>query len=236
MVSDVNAVYDQVAELYAATFRDVRLRLFEWPWIRARLRELAPERVLDLGCGNGYLSAELVRSIPQVSAIDPSEALLQHARQRLPAHARVYHGSAESLPFADASFDAVVSLLSFRYTDQPAAAREVARVLAPGGQLILVDFFAHCGTLRRWDRLRAWTALAARAQMLARPRYTTRLRRLTRDPAWRAMVASHPRRSAAEADAALGAVLEAVENRRLSSTGKGETRGLCYRRATAATR
>jgi SAM-dependent methyltransferase len=106
-------------------------------------------RVLDVGCGPGALTAELVRRLAPaaVTAVDPSEPFVAAARERHP-DVRVERASAEDLPFPDGAFDASLAQLVVHFmTDPVAGLREMARVTradgvvaacvwdhAPGGQ------------------------------------------------------------------------------------------------------
>jgi ubiquinone/menaquinone biosynthesis C-methylase UbiE len=104
-------------------------------------------RVLDIGCGTGLLIDTLACRLPQVASltgIDPAAGMLEVASGRISdPRARVEQASAERLPVGDSSTDLVVTSLSFdHWTDQAAGLREVARVLAPGGELVLADLFA----------------------------------------------------------------------------------------------
>lgn len=109
----------------------------------ARL-QLSPEsRVLDVGCGTGALLAELRDAQPaiQLTGVDPVEAMLTIARERLPEDVVLRSAWAEELPFADGSFDRVISCNMFHYVRQPLQAlREMKRVLTPGGELVLTDW------------------------------------------------------------------------------------------------
>jgi SAM-dependent methyltransferase len=92
-------------------------------------------RILDVGCGKGVLG----RLLPHLdlTGLDACFTLVQKAT--IGYRARV-EAVAESLPFADASFDAVVSLNALHHIgDPPRAIQEIARVLRPGGPLITVD-------------------------------------------------------------------------------------------------
>lgn len=97
---------------------------------------LAPDgRVLDVGCGPGALTGELVVRVgaESVTAADPSEAFLEALRGRLPEVQRV-RASAEGLPFEDGSFDVSLAQLVVHVMDDPVAGlREMARVTRQGG-------------------------------------------------------------------------------------------------------
>ena len=90
---------------------------------------------LDVGCGPGALTAELVERLgaAAVTACDPSEPFVAAARARYP-EVRVEQASAEDLPFADSSFDATLAQLVVHFMSDPVAGlREMARVTRPGG-------------------------------------------------------------------------------------------------------
>lgn len=96
------------------------------------------ERVLDVACGTGVLActaAERVGGSGTVVGLDPNEDMLAVARQKS-ASIEWRNGRAESLPFPDDSFDAVVSQFGFMFfEDQRAALREAMRVVRPGGRV-----------------------------------------------------------------------------------------------------
>ena len=97
-------------------------------------------RVLDLGCGDGYLLATIRAADPaaRLVGIDLSADELAAARRRIP-DAVLVHGRADALPFADGAFDACVSHLAYMLMPEPAAlAASIARVLAPGGVFAIV--------------------------------------------------------------------------------------------------
>lgn len=92
-------------------------------------------RVLDVGCGPGALTAELVRRVgaARVAAVDPSPSFVDAARTRHPG-VDVQVATAEQLPYADASFDLVLAQLVVHFMADPdAGVREMVRVARPGG-------------------------------------------------------------------------------------------------------
>jgi SAM-dependent methyltransferase len=109
-----------------------------------RLR--AGQRVLDVGCGPGALTGELVQRLggSAVSAVDPSEAFVATARERYP-DVDVQNASAESLPFCDSAFDATFAQLVVHFLADPVAGlREMRRVTTDGGT-VAVSVWDHAG-------------------------------------------------------------------------------------------
>ncbi len=101
-------------------------------------------RVADIGCGTGQLLETLRRLLPEAEliGIDPAEGMISVARARFHNDPRVQLevSSADHLPLGDGNLDAVTTTLSFHHWQhQGAALREVARVLRPGGRLLLAD-------------------------------------------------------------------------------------------------
>jgi ubiquinone/menaquinone biosynthesis C-methylase UbiE len=107
----------------------------------------APKRILDVGCGTGYLLSQLAARAPQaqvLAGIDAAPAMIEVARAAAAdGRLRFAAGTAERLPWPAATFDLVVSTTSFdHWVDQPAGLAECSRVLAPGGCLVLADLFS----------------------------------------------------------------------------------------------
>lgn len=95
----------------------------------------AGQKVLDVGCGPGALTSELVRRLGagNVAAVDPSESFVAAARERHPG-VDVRRAFAEELPFADATFDAALAQLVVNFLEDPAAGlMEMRRLVRPGG-------------------------------------------------------------------------------------------------------
>jgi SAM-dependent methyltransferase len=93
------------------------------------------QRVLDVGCGPGVLTSRLVDrcGAERVAAVDPSASFVDAARSRLPG-VDVRQAAAESLPFADDSFDLCLAQLVVHFMADPVAGlREMGRVTEPGG-------------------------------------------------------------------------------------------------------
>ena len=105
------------------------------------------ERILDLGCGPGFLAAEMAEALgPEgvVHGVDASPSMLAIAARRehsdRAAPVELSEQDAARLRFPDASFDAAVSTQVYEYVpDMPAALAEARRVLVPGGRLLVLD-------------------------------------------------------------------------------------------------
>ena len=92
-------------------------------------------RILDAGCGVGMYTEQFRRFSPRVTGVEVDPVVAAQAAARLPG---IVLAPAEALPFADGSFDVVFSHEVIEHvTDDAAAAAEMARVLAPGGRIVL---------------------------------------------------------------------------------------------------
>ncbi len=105
----------------------------------------APRTVLDVGCGTGYLLRLLAGQYPRaigLAGVDPAPSMIAAAEEAA-GDSRLHFSvaAAERLPFPDDVFDLVVSTTSFDQ-DQQAGLRECARILTPGGHLVLADVFS----------------------------------------------------------------------------------------------
>jgi SAM-dependent methyltransferase len=112
-------------------------------WQRLAIPRLHGQDVLEVGCGIGNLLVEMTQAGYRCQAIDRSPQMVAATRDRLKRaglaeKVEVRQGSVQRLPYEDASFDSVVSTFPTDYIADPATLREIARVLRPGGRLIIV--------------------------------------------------------------------------------------------------
>ncbi len=113
-------------------------------------------RVLDLGCGAGHASFAIAEVVGELFAVDLSTEMLrvvaEQSRLRGLKNLHTEQSVAESLPFPDAHFDAVMTRFSaHHWADVPAALREMRRVLHPQGKCVIIDVCAPENPL--WDTL-----------------------------------------------------------------------------------
>ena len=136
--------FDVAADAYArfmGRYADPLAALFaDWAGVRPG------QRALDVGCGPGALTAELVSRLgaEAVAAIDPSAPFVAATTTRFP-EVDVRTGVAEDLPFPDATFDIALAQLVVHFMDDPVAGlREMARVTRPGG-VVAACVWDHAG-------------------------------------------------------------------------------------------
>jgi len=121
--------------------------------------DLAPDmRVLDVACGPGIVACAAAKEAGHVTGTDLTPAMIEQAKARQTREGlsncawRV--GDATALPFADASFDRVITRYSFHHMPQPIRAlKEMARVARPGGKLVVVDATPSAETQKAYDRM-----------------------------------------------------------------------------------
>ena len=117
-------------------------------WSRALGHLLPAVTVADLGCGEGYLTIETSRWAAQVIAVDRSTEVLKRARA-LAARRRVSNvtwkrGELESVPLADGTVDVSMLSQALHHADDPTRAlQEAARILVPGGRVLVLDLREH---------------------------------------------------------------------------------------------
>jgi demethylmenaquinone methyltransferase/2-methoxy-6-polyprenyl-1,4-benzoquinol methylase len=137
-------------------------------WWRHRAAQIVqgwqPRRVLDLATGSGDLALAIARKLPEakITAADFSAEMLAQARRK--GVRDTILADALRLPFESGTFDCVTVAFGLRnMADWGAALREMARVLAPGGHLLVLDFSIPSGLLQpayRFYLLRCLPALA----------------------------------------------------------------------------
>lgn len=106
-------------------------------WLCERLGIRAGSTVLDLGAGTGKLTRDLVPTGARVIAVEPLDAMRARLAETVP-EADALAGTAEEIPVADESVDAIVCAQAFHWFDPERALPELHRVLRPGGSLALM--------------------------------------------------------------------------------------------------
>jgi SAM-dependent methyltransferase len=167
---------EQFARPRGAAGRFLVAPLLDWigaPMMDAAFAALEPqpgERILDLGVGGGALSRRLARVGVRVTGVDPSEVVLEGARRRIGERGTFLTGRGEAIPLADASMDKAASVNAlYFWTDLASVFAELARVLKPGGLLVLGFQTAesvrawpgHVHGLKAWDEAEIGAALGA---------------------------------------------------------------------------
>jgi len=141
---EVARMFDGVARRYDVTNTVLSFGLDRrWRRRTRQCLQLADgDRVLDLAAGTGVSTAELARGGARAVACDFSLGMLRAGRGAKGRRALPFvAGDATRLPFADASFDAVVISFGLRnVSDVPRALQEMARVVRPGGRLVVCEF------------------------------------------------------------------------------------------------
>jgi demethylmenaquinone methyltransferase/2-methoxy-6-polyprenyl-1,4-benzoquinol methylase len=137
LFAPLGPTYDRYARLLSFG-QDPRWRRF----LVSRVEAGPDDRVLDVATGTGAVALELIRQKGcAVVGLDQSTEMLAVARRVLPDRIELVEASAERLPFADASFDALTYTYLLRYVDDPQATlRELARVVRPGGTIAGLEF------------------------------------------------------------------------------------------------
>ncbi len=156
--------YDKCAPLYDV-FVEALTGFTTHRYRRRALPYLPSEgaRVLEIGFGNGRLHAELAERY-QMAGIDRAEGMVKLTRKRLSERgltSDLRQGDATALPWPDKTFEAVVSTFALSaIPDGDAALDEMARVLRPGGRVVIVDAGESAqGTWFAWALARLWETL-----------------------------------------------------------------------------
>jgi len=132
----------------AGNWDRLREELFGGDFVLRGLLGLADDRWVagDLGCGTGIVSDALAPFVARVIAVDASDEMLAAARERLDSadNVELRRGTLEALPIESCALDAAVMMLVLHHVSDPSVAlAEAARVLKPGGRLVLVDMLPH---------------------------------------------------------------------------------------------
>lgn len=149
---NLSRVYDIVAPLYRfflefPLFGLKKEQVAALPWVEG-------EKILDIGCGTGYLLSRIAREERSVVGLDISPGMLAQACKRLSREgkkARLVRGNYCNLPFNDFSFECILATFALTHAPRlkPVIA-EISRVLSPGGRLVIVDvgpsFIPSCGS------------------------------------------------------------------------------------------
>lgn len=139
----VRAQYEQLADIYDLRWRkyinNTLTFLYNWEQIDSQ------STVLDIACGTGEFERLLLDKNPtqRITGVDISEKMLDIAREKYRVYSNVefHQTSANSLPFANHTFDIAVCANAFHYFEQPLVAlSEIKRVLKPNGKLIILDW------------------------------------------------------------------------------------------------
>ncbi|MGD9590346.1 MAG: class I SAM-dependent methyltransferase [Pyrinomonadaceae bacterium] len=187
--------YNEVAELYDAVFTDIRVRQDEWRWLNEHLPEGKID-VLDIGCGNGALLNALSERIGSGVGVDESASILDRARAKNSeiSNLRFEKIKGPILPFADDSFDVVISLMSFRYLDWDPLLHEIKRVTRAGGKFLIVDMVTVPVATREYPRLLK-DKLRTMKNQKANAQFDAALKKLVSHPDWKKMLEYNPIRS-----------------------------------------
>ncbi|MBR5019887.1 MAG: bifunctional demethylmenaquinone methyltransferase/2-methoxy-6-polyprenyl-1,4-benzoquinol methylase UbiE [Bacteroidales bacterium] len=155
----ISGMFDSIAKKYDRMNHGMSLgidRVWRWRFVRRLAKQLSPgAAVLDLACGTGDLTKALSQKGYHVTGLDISAEMMAIGREKcryLSPKPRFVHGSAEQIPFPDASFDAVTIAFGLRNFDHRAQClAEIRRVLKPGGRLAVLEFAVPRN--RHWRRI-----------------------------------------------------------------------------------
>jgi demethylmenaquinone methyltransferase / 2-methoxy-6-polyprenyl-1,4-benzoquinol methylase len=164
LFAPLGATYDRYASLLSFG-QDARWRRF----LVTRVEVGSAATVLDVATCTGAVARELMRwKGCTVVGLDQSPEMLAEARRRLGPHVRLVEGTAERLPFDDASFDAVTFTYLLRYVADPAATiRELARVVRRGGTIAGLEFGLPGGAWRLPWELYVHVGLPAAGRLIS---------------------------------------------------------------------
>lgn len=121
-----------------------------------------PAVVLDVGAGTGFLTEGFLAAGARVIAVDPTEAMLVEQRRKFPEvvasrQLSLRLADAEAIPLPDGSVDAAVANMALHHVENPPAAiREMARLLRPGGVVVISDLDTHEHEFLRTEQHDRW--------------------------------------------------------------------------------
>lgn len=120
-----------------------------------------PARVVDVGTGTGFVAAGLAPRVGRVIGVDNSPAMLRTARENLDAlgveNAELLQGDLSALPLPDGSVDAAFANMVLHHAEDPAAMlAEMARVVRPGGSVVISDEMEHPYEWMRREHADVW--------------------------------------------------------------------------------
>jgi demethylmenaquinone methyltransferase / 2-methoxy-6-polyprenyl-1,4-benzoquinol methylase len=164
LFAPLGPTYDRYAALLSFG-QDPRWRRF----LVSRIDARHGDTVLDVATGTGAVARELIRQKGcTVVGLDQSPEMLAEARRRLGEDVHLVEGTADRLPFDDASFDALTFTYLLRYVaDPPATLRELARVVRPGGSIASLEFAVPRGVWRPLWELHVRAVLPAAGRMIS---------------------------------------------------------------------
>jgi demethylmenaquinone methyltransferase/2-methoxy-6-polyprenyl-1,4-benzoquinol methylase len=165
LFAPLGPTYDRYATILSLG-QDPRWRRF----LVSRVEAGPRDTVLDVATGTGAVARELLaRKRCTVVGLDQSPEMLAEARRRLPASVTLVEGTAEALPFSDASFDGLTFTYLLRYVADPAATlAELARVVKPGGTIAGLEFALPRGLWRPLWELYVRTGLPVAGRLISR--------------------------------------------------------------------
>ncbi len=192
---DGDTSYDHVAELYDAAFVDIRVRKDEWKWLDEHLPK-GNFGMLDIGCGNGALLSALASRLDFGRGVDESAGIIERARLKNKDHDQLSFQKIYGpvLPFEDATFDVVTSLMSFRYLDWDPLLKEIKRVMKPGGKFLIIDMVTVPVAISEYPRLLK-DKMNTKREQKANVTFNAALQKLVSHPDWKKMLEYNPIRS-----------------------------------------